>query len=237
MKKIFGVLCIASLAFAHIALADDNSTVSTPAASETVAAVSTNTTKSLETLWPASDGPARRIIKKGVPNFGKLNNAVWRSGQPTKEGYQSLAEQGIKTVVNLRVEFPQDKDLLPKGVNYVYIPIKDQHEPTTEQAKAFIDVVSNPDNWPVLVHCKGGEGRAGVMAALVRHSFDGWNNKKIMQEVSNFRVKHLGFIKIGMQSCQKKFIQEWGETPNVVAQQKSENETDKTEATLATNPK
>ena len=69
-------------------------------------------------------------------------------------------------------EYRQDEDLMPKGVKYVYIPVKDENAPTAEQAKQFVDVISNPDNWPVLVHCKGGEGRAGVFSAVVRHSFD-----------------------------------------------------------------
>ncbi len=144
-----------------------------------------------------------------MPNFGKLNDNIWRSGQPTREGYRGLAAAGLKTVVNLRQECPQDKDLLPEGINSVYIPIKDDHEPTVEQAKEFMKVASDPKNWPLLVHCKGGEGRAGVMSALVRHSMDGWEHGMVMKEVGNFRTRHLGFIATPMAGCQQTFIQQW----------------------------
>src|ERR1051325_7830234 len=102
--------------------------------------------------WPVTAAATNRLNEKGVPNFGRLNANIWRSGQPTSEGNKALAPEGLKTVVNLRSEFPQDKDLLPAGVNYVYIPIKDDHEPTVEQAKQFMAVASDPKNWPLLVH-------------------------------------------------------------------------------------
>ena len=191
------MLCAATLALASIAMADNDSAA--PAAKKAA--------------WPATAAATKRGNEKGVPNFGKLNDNVWRSGQPTADGYKSLAAKGLKTVVNLREEFPGDKDLLPEGVKYVYIPVKDENAPTAEQAKQFVDVVSNPDNWPVLVHCKGGEGRAGVFSAVVRHSFDGWKHDEIMREMGNYRIKHFGFMKMPVPACQTNFIQKWEDTP------------------------
>ena len=101
----------------------------------------------------------------------------------------------------------------------VTIPIKDDHAPTDEQAKQFVDVISDPANWPVLVHCKGGEGRAGAMAAVTRHSFDAWDHERIMKEVGNFKMKHLGFIKMPMAGCQQDFIKHWEDTPAVALRQ------------------
>src|SRR5256885_2285708 len=110
-------------------------------------------------VWPASARPVRRLVEAGVPDFGQLNAYVWRSGQPTREGYRHLAAMGLKTVVNLRAEFPKDKDLVPTGVRYVFIPVRDTHPPTKEQARQVLDIVARPENWPLLVHCESGEGR------------------------------------------------------------------------------
>lgn len=204
MKATLASLCVALSAFVTVARADDNPALSNPAPS-----ADTSARAKLKTAWPASRAVTHRTSASGVPNFGKLNDFIWRSGQPSREGYQALAGQGLKTVVNLREEYPQDKDLLPQGVRYVYIPIKDEHAPTDEQANLFLETASNPDNWPLLVHCQGGQGRAGVMSALIRHSFDGWNHDMLMKEVGNYRSKHLGFISVPMAGSQQKFIQQW----------------------------
>jgi protein tyrosine phosphatase (PTP) superfamily phosphohydrolase (DUF442 family) len=206
MKKTLSVLCLTLVSFAQIAFGDDVNSI--PHLTNS-ASTSLRTRPML--VWTETAAPVRRLVEKGVPNFGKLNAYVWRSGQPSRAGYERLATQGLKTVINLRKESPQDKDLLPKGVQYFYIPILDNGAPTDEQAKQFLKIVSNPDNWPILVHCKGGEGRAGVMSALVRHSFDGWDHDLVMKEVDNFRVRHLGLIKIGMVGSQRDFIRRWEE--------------------------
>jgi protein tyrosine phosphatase (PTP) superfamily phosphohydrolase (DUF442 family) len=200
--KVWQILGATLLAGTQFAALGSDTTVTVPAAPAAV-----TTTKA---AYTTTKDPTHRLNAKGVPNFGKLNENIWRSGQPSAEGYKYLAGQGLKTVVNLRKEFPGDKDLLPEGVKYVYIPITDEHAPTPEQAKQFLEVASNPDNWPLLVHCHGGEGRAGVMSALVRRSLDGWDFDKTMKETGNYRIKHLGFFTTSMPSCQRTFIQDWG---------------------------
>ena len=167
--------------------------------------------KDLWAIWPESAAPGCGIKKKGVPNFGKLNQYIWRSGQPTREGYTLLAEEGLKTVVNLRAEYPQDKDLLPGGVNYFSIPIKDLHAPTLHQADRFLSIVSDSHNWPILVHCHAGEGRTGVMSALIRYSFDGWSPDSIIVEIRNFRTKQFLFLTFAwpMMPGQSRFLLNW----------------------------
>jgi protein tyrosine phosphatase (PTP) superfamily phosphohydrolase (DUF442 family) len=159
--------------------------------------------------WPVTLQPVKKSKEKGIPNLGKLNEHIWRSGQPSKEGYARLKELGVKTVVNLRKEAPTVKELLPEGVNAVDILIVDERAPSAEQAQQFLDLASNPDNWPILVHCHGGEGRTGVMAGLVRFAFDGWSLDKVMKEIGTFRVAHLGFIKTRMCSPQRDFLKKW----------------------------
>lgn len=206
MNTIYGALCLSLAAAAPLQIARCDGA---PSNTVQVIAADAALTKAPRSGWPVTLEPVHRAKVDGVPNFGKLNNMIWRSGQPSRQGYELLAKQGLKTVVNLRQEFPQDENLTPPGVRYVYIPIKDEHEPTEEQARKFIEVASNPDNWPLLVHCHAGEGRAGVMSALVRCSLDKWDQGKVMQETGNFRLSHLGFIRVPMAACQQRFIQQW----------------------------
>src|SRR5271157_5352611 len=47
----------------------------------------------------------------GVPNLYKINDNLYRSGEPTKQGMKNLKILGIKTVINLRV-FYYDTELI-----------------------------------------------------------------------------------------------------------------------------
>ena len=214
MKFTWGVLCVALLAVAPVAFCDEATSVvaPTPSATAPTTATAVSAPTSPKLTWPASTGATHRLKQQGVPNFGKLNDYIWRSGQPSREGYQQLAAAGLKTVINFREEFPQDKDRIPQGVHYVYIPIKNDYTPTEAQTKLFMDTVSNPDNWPVLIHCAAGEGRAGTMSALVRHALDGWKHDEIMKEVCNYWSRSPEDGKIPLAKRQQDFIQRWEES-------------------------
>lgn len=206
---------LAFSSYSVISRADDGSvkpaakSESSTTAAPTATTVNNSTSTAATFAWPTCDVPVKKSKEKGFPNFGKLNDFIFRSGAPSAEGLSRLKEMGIKTIVNLRKEDPSEKEHIPDGVKYVFIPIPDEHAPTAEQAQQFLDVASDPSNWPLLVHCHGGEGRAGVMSGLIRYEFDGWDRDKIMKEVDNFRSAHLGFIKVKMPSCQQDFIKDW----------------------------
>jgi protein tyrosine/serine phosphatase len=218
MKLTRSLLCLTLLALSPLARGEE--TPSPPAAPTAVAgsAATVAPAKTLADLWPTTSGPTHRAATplKGVPNFGKLNDVFWRSGQPSKEGYKLLAAQGLKTVINFRIEFPQDRERIPDGVNYVYIPIINDHAPTEAQAKLVLDTVSNPANWPVLIHCTAGVGRTGTMAALIRHSLDGWNHDALIEEIGNY-WKFDAAGKIPMKMCQQEFIRRWEEKPQLLS--------------------
>jgi hypothetical protein len=54
---------------------------------------------------PSHDAP-RSIAQKsrvtGVPNFGTVTPALYRGGQPTPKGFESLSKMGVGIVADLR---------------------------------------------------------------------------------------------------------------------------------------
>lgn len=136
-------------------------------------------------LAPAS-GPV-----PGVPveNFGVVSpGCLYRSAQPGKGDFDWLAEQGFRSVISLRKEYDDGAERLKAlGLNYLYLPTPDHHAPTDEDGRKFLVFMRDAKNWPALVHCKGGQGRAGVMAALARYAIEGWPMERALNEAKRYR--------------------------------------------------
>jgi len=90
------------------------------------------------------------------------------------------------------------------GLQYLWLPIKDERAPTDEQARTFLEFVRDPAHWPVLIHCRAGEGRAGTMAALARYAIDGWSMSAALREARNYRT--LGIRLFGEQ---RRWLNQW----------------------------
>lgn len=93
------------------------------------------------------------------------------SNNPTDADLEGLRHDGFKVVVSLLDENEQSPRYDPGRalvVGYMRhnIPVRDFHAPSPSQLQAFVDLVlSLGSDTKVLVHCQGGTGRTGTMAA------------------------------------------------------------------------
>lgn len=162
--------------------------------------------------YSASPSVTRPMGHAPVRNFGVVSaGCIYRSGQPTRKGFEWLKSQGFRGIVCLREEHDDDAAEMAKyGFQYLYLPVPDERAPTVEQAETFLKFAANPNHWPLLVHCHGGEGRAATMAALVRYSFDGWTMNLAQREARNYRF--LKFIRGKLHASQRRFLAQWAQT-------------------------
>lgn len=121
----------------------------------------------------------------GAPNLAQISPELWRSAQPNAEGFKNLKALGIKTVVNLRNVSSDRDELKGLGLKYVHIHFAPWH-PEEEDVVAFLKVLEDPENHPVLVHCQHGADRTGTMIAIYRAYQQGWPMKDAMQELPRF---------------------------------------------------
>jgi len=147
----------------------------------------------------ASAGPSAQVIHSaygeklklaGLPNGGKITEALFRGAQPHTEGIEQLKKLGITTIVDLRGE---NRDLVEKekkeaearGMRFVNIPVSGWSPPSNEQVAQFLSLFSNRKE-KVFVHCRFGDDRTGVFVAAYRMSYDGWPAEQAMKEMYFF---------------------------------------------------
>jgi uncharacterized protein (TIGR01244 family) len=145
----------------------------------------------------------------GVPNFNQVNDQVYRGGQPTDEGWNSLMKLGIKTVIDLRREGEDGEHSIEAearavraaGMRFVSIPMRGAPAgPTHEEIANILEVLDSQE--PVFVHCKKGKDRTGTAIACYRIAHDRWDNKKALEEAKTLGIH---WYEIGMRAYIQSF--------------------------------
>mmetsp|Transcript_14948 Transcript_14948/g.49001 ORF Transcript_14948/g.49001 Transcript_14948/m.49001 type:complete len:776 (-) Transcript_14948:1422-3749(-) len=132
----------------------------------------------LDTGTPRSEElPPSHYIPNFVPVYDEDGRiAFFRGGQPTAQGRKWLAENGVRTVVDLRAsdrwnQWGDEHELTKQDVvDIMPIPIEDLCPPTLAQAWQFISIANDASRRKMYVHCKAGIGRTGAVVACWRIS-------------------------------------------------------------------
>jgi uncharacterized protein (TIGR01244 family) len=115
-----------------------------------------------------------------LPNFQRVNERLYRGGQPQEGGFPLLARLGIKTVVNLRAAdehaCADQARAQAAGLAYFNVPMASHARPTDEQVERVLAIIEAEANQPVFVYCKRGADRTGLVMAVYRIARDGWTS-------------------------------------------------------------
>jgi protein tyrosine/serine phosphatase len=131
------------------------------------------------------------LVTKEIPRFQMIASGLYRGGQPGRQGFEYLKKNGIKTVINLRMENDEESLVKELGMNYIHIPISIKVwskilDPAIDQ---YFRVVSDPANYPIFFHCKRGADRTGALAGLYRIAIQGWEPKKAYSEARDIGMR------------------------------------------------
>ncbi len=154
------------------------------------AAVSMAVPAIAQTSLPAASVPSA-LSRIRIGNFGKINDHYFRGSQPKGSDYSDLAALGVKTVIDLQVDGPSNEAgiVTAAGMKFFRIGMTTSKAPTDAQVAQFFEIVNNPANQPVYVHCAGGRHRTGTMTALYRMTFEGWNASQAYSEMKQFHFE------------------------------------------------
>lgn len=124
-----------------------------------------------------------------VRNFGKIDDHVFRGGQPEEEEYEELADLGVKTVIDLRDDTKLRSRILSEkaGMKYFNLPLSSRRAPTGVETDRFLSLVNDQTNWPVFVHCAAGRHRTGALIAVYRMEKYNWNAREAYEEMKDYK--------------------------------------------------
>jgi tyrosine-protein phosphatase SIW14 len=131
---------------------------------------------------------ARPIELPGVPNLHRVTARLYRSGQPTAEGFSRLERQlHIRTVVNLHDEGPDEAIAPPGHLKFVHIPINSFRVFSNHEEKlvlALHEIRRGLRRGKVLVHCTYGKDRTGAVMAAWRMVEQNWSADRAIREMN-----------------------------------------------------
>lgn len=128
-----------------------------------------------------------------IRNFLQLNENLLSSGMPTAEQMKSVAEAGVKVVINL-APFDPERDLANEGslveslgMKYINIPVE-WESPTRQNFDAFVKAMDENRDNKKLVHCRANY-RATGFVTLYRILRLGWKREEAFKDL--YRIWNL----------------------------------------------
>jgi tyrosine-protein phosphatase SIW14 len=148
-------------------------------------------------LVATANVPSRAARGEVLPNFHKVNEQLYRGGQPLTSGMKQLAALHITTVINLRGEDEntreEETEARDAGLRYFSVPLPEFGRPNNEQVNRVLAIINDAQNWPVFVHCHHGEDRTGAIIAVYRISHDGWSAEEARKEAKHYGMSRFQF--------------------------------------------
>lgn len=112
---------------------------------------------------------------------------IYRSGQPREGQLEDwIREYGLKGILTLRHGVPPyERELAERyGVRIFQVSFSANSGLDEKEWDAVRRILTDEENLPLLLHCRGGGDRTGIVTALYRTEVQGWPLEKALQEMN-----------------------------------------------------
>lgn len=130
------------------------------------------------------------IVRLVYLNRHKLGTKAWRSAQPAPHDVAKMKRLGVKTIVNLRGEremsgsyWLEVEACRRHGIKLESCAVRSRAAPTAEELHAVRAMFERVE-YPVLLHCKSGADRAGLVSVLYMHLVEGQPIEEAVKQLS-----------------------------------------------------
>jgi uncharacterized protein (TIGR01244 family) len=135
-------------------------------------------------------------LASDLVNFHKVNDQLYRSGRLSEEAIAEIAQRGIKTVISIE-NYRWDESMADQeqewvesqGMNFHWLPLHPTRKPTASQVDEVLDLLNEVEG-PVLIHCKKGADRTGIVVGGYRIRYDNWSTDDAIEELRHPRFGH-----------------------------------------------
>ncbi|GAA5896041.1 hypothetical protein JCM6882_005595 [Rhodosporidiobolus microsporus] len=150
--------------------------------------------------------PGKRVLIP-PPQFGMVEEGLYRSGQPTELNLPFVEKLGLKSIVWLAPEDPNEpfmQFIKEHNIRLHHLGADDYaatYDPVSEETVLqALNLLLDPANAPVLVGCNQGRHRTGTCIGVFR-KLQRWNLTSILEEYRRFagpkvRVLNEQFIEL-----------------------------------------
>ncbi|WP_282386181.1 MULTISPECIES: tyrosine-protein phosphatase [unclassified Pseudomonas] len=116
-------------------------------------------------------------------NLFRMSPTLYRSALPDRSAVPLLNDLHVVTVINFLPDADSDWLSAP-GIKQVQLPYRTNHVDDSDVLKALRAIQSAEADGPVLMHCKHGSDRTGLMAAMYRVVVQGWSKEQALKEMT-----------------------------------------------------
>lgn len=130
-----------------------------------------------------------------LPRFQQVNEKLYRSAQPRDGGLIRVRELGINTVINLRGSSKrtraQEAEARALGLNYFNLALPTWGRPDDARVARILEIISAPESGRVLIHCRSGVDRTGMIVAIYRMKNEGWARNDALAEAERNGMRRI----------------------------------------------
>lgn len=146
----------------------------------------------LSMAWGASNpaAPAMLVRPAGWAqpldkriNLYRMAPDLYRSALPRSQDWPQLQHLGVTTVIN----FYQQGDgqwLRDPRVRQVHLPLHTDRIDDSDVIEVMRSIRQAQAQGPVLIHCKHGQNRTGLIAAMYRMIYQDWSKEQVLAEMA-----------------------------------------------------
>lgn len=116
-------------------------------------------------------------------NLFQMSPTLYRSALPDGGAVPLLKNLKVATVINFLPE-GDSSWLSESGIHQVQLPYRTNHVDDADVLKALRAIQAAEADGPVLMHCKHGSDRTGLMAAMYRVVVQGWSKEDALSEMT-----------------------------------------------------